>query len=219
MYWAETRFATGETEQTWHHVSLIALRSGESDMVLGDETNRGEMVLYQAADGRIRLEVRLENETMWLTQAAMAELFQTTQQNVSLHIQNIYEEEELQPSATYKDFLLVRREGDRDVKRGVAHYNLDMIISVGYRVKSLIATRFRVWATARLREYIVKGFTMDDERLKNPPVKGEPVRDYFSEMLERIRDIRASEKRLYLRVREIFAMAADYEPRRQFGAG
>lgn len=212
MYWAETRFATGETEQTWHHVSLIALRSGESDMVLGDETNRGEMVLYQAADGRIRLEVRLENETMWLTQAAMAELFQTTQQNVSLHIQNIYEEEELQPSATYKDFLLVRREGDRDVKRGVAHYNLDMIISVGYRVKSLIATRFRVWATARLREYIVKGFTMDDERLKNPPVKGEPVRDYFSEMLERIRDIRASEKRLYLRVREIFAMAADYEP-------
>lgn len=170
------------------------------------------MILYQAADGMVRLEVRLENETLWLTQAAIAELFQTTQQNISLHIQNIYEEGELEPTATYKDFLLVRREGTRSVRREVAHYNLDMIISVGYRVKSLIATRFRIWATERLREYIVKGFTMDDERLKNPPVKGSPVRDYFSEMLERIRDIRASEKRVYLRVREIFAMAADYEP-------
>ena len=181
-------------------------------MIEPEDTNKGEMILYQAADGMVRLEVRLENETLWLTQAAIAELFQTTQQNISLHIQNIYEEGELEPTATYKDFLLVRREGTRSVRREVAHYNLDMIISVGYRVKSLIATRFRIWATERLREYIVKGFTMDDERLKNPPVKGSPVRDYFSEMLERIRDIRASEKRVYLRVREIFAMAADYEP-------
>lgn len=172
----------------------------------------GEMVLYQTEDGLVKLDVRLENETMWLTQAAMAELFQTTQQNISLHIQNIYEEAELDPATTHKDYLLVRREGDRDVRREVAHYNLDMIISVGYRVKSLIATRFRIWATQRLREYVVKGFVMDDERLKNPPVKGSNVPDYFDEMLERIRDIRASEKRLYLRVREIFAMATDYEP-------
>ncbi|NOT46859.1 MAG: virulence RhuM family protein [Acidobacteria bacterium] len=177
-----------------------------------DETNKGEMVVYQAANGLVKVEVRLEDGTMWLTQTAMAELFQTTQQNVSLHIQNVYAEGELEPEATYKDFLLVRREGNRDVRRDVTHYNLDMIISVGYRVKSLIATRFRIWATQRLREYIVKGFTMDDERLKNPPVKGSPVHDYFSEMLERVRDIRASEKRVYLRVREIFAMAADYEP-------
>jgi len=172
-------------------------------------TNKGEMIVYEAEGGEIKLEVRLENETMWLTQAAMAALFQTTQQNVSLHIQNIYDEGELIQEATYKEYLLVRREGIRDVRRDVAHYNLDMIISVGYRVKSLIATQFRIWATERLREYIVKGFVMDDERLKNPP--GPDVPDYFNEMLERIRDIRASEKRVYLRVREIFTMAADYE--------
>jgi len=172
-------------------------------------TNKGEMIVYEAEGGEIKLEVRLENETMWLTQAAMAALFQTTQQNVSLHIQNIYDEGELIQEATYKEYLLVRREGIRDVRRDVAHYNLDMIISVGYRVKSLIAAQFRIWATERLREYIVKGFVMDDERLKNPP--GPDVPDYFNEMLERIRDIRASEKRVYLRVREIFTMAADYE--------
>ena len=170
------------------------------------------MVIYQTTDSLVKLEVRLENETMWLTQAAMAELFQTTQQNISLHIQNIYDEGELNLSATHKEYLLVRREGNRDVQRPIGHYNLDAIISVGYRVKSIIATRFRIWATERLREYIVKGFVMDDERLKNPPVKGSPVPDYFDEMLERIRDIRASEKRVYLRVREIFTMAADYAP-------
>lgn len=173
---------------------------------------RGEMILYQTDDGRVNLEVRLEEESLWLTQAAMAELFQTTQQNVSLHIQNIYEEGELEPASTHKDFLLVRQEGTREVGRDIAHYNLDMIISVGYRVKSVIATRFRIWATQRLREYIVKGFVMDDERLKNPPAAGSGLPDYFDEMLARIRDIRASEKRLYLRVKEIFAMAADYEP-------
>ncbi|HQZ98537.1 MAG TPA: virulence RhuM family protein [Pyrinomonadaceae bacterium] len=177
-----------------------------------ENTTRGEMVIYQTSDSLVKLEVRLENETMWLAQAAMADLFQTTQQNISLHIQNIYDEGELESQATNKEFLLVRREGNRDVQRPISHYNLDMVISVGYRVKSVIATRFRIWATERLREYIVKGFVMDDERLKNPPVKGSPVPDYFNEMLERIRDIRASEKRVYLRVREIFAMAADYAP-------
>ncbi len=172
----------------------------------------GEIIIYSTDDGRIKLDVRLEDETVWLPQFTMAELFQTTQQNISLHVRNIYNEGELTPEATYKDFLLVRREGQREVRRAVAYYNLDMIISVGYRIKSQIATRFRIWATQRLKEYMVKGFVMDDERLKNPPVKGAALPDYFDEMLERIRDIRASERRMYLRVKEIFAMAADYAP-------
>ena len=172
----------------------------------------GEFLLYQAEDGQVRLDVRLQDETVWLTQPLMAELFQTTQQNISQHIRNIFEEGELTPGATHKKFLSVRREGKRDVRRELDFYNLDMIISVGYRVKSLIATRFRIWATQQLKEYIIKGFVMDDERLKNPPVKDSAAPDYFDEMLERIRDIRASERRMYLRVREIFAMAADYEP-------
>ena len=172
----------------------------------------GEVLVYRTEDGTIRLDVRLDDETVWLTQQMMAELFQSSKQNISHHIQAIYEEGELEPEATVKKYLTVRREGNRDVRRELEHYNLDMIISVGYRVKSLVATRFRIWATQRLTEYIVKGFTMDDERLKNPPVKDAAVPDYFDEMLARIRDIRASERRMYLRVREIFAMAADYEP-------
>ena len=172
----------------------------------------GEVLVYRTEDGTIRLDVRLDDETVWLTQQMMAELFQSSKQNISHHIQAIYEEGELEPEATVKKYLTVRREGNRDVRRELEYYNLDMIISVGYRVKSLVATRFRIWATQRLTEYIVKGFTMDDERLKNPPVKDAAVPDYFDEMLARIRDIRASERRVYLRVREIFAMAADYEP-------
>jgi hypothetical protein len=177
-----------------------------------EEHGKGEIVLYQSDDGLVKLEVRLQDETVWLTQQLIAELFQTTAPNISMHIRNVFEEGELTPEATRKKFLTVRREGSREVRRELEFYNLDMIISVGYRVKSLIATRFRIWATQRLKEYIVKGFTLDDERLKNPPVKGSAVPDYFDEMLERIRDIRASERRMYLRVREIFAMAADYEP-------
>jgi hypothetical protein len=184
----------------------------KSDIRTKDDLPKGEVLVYQTEDGRIKLDVRLEGETVWLTQQLIAELFQTTVPNISMHIRNIYEERELTPEATVKKFLTVRREGDRDVRRELDFFNLDMIISVGYRVKSLIATRFRIWATQRLNEYIVKGFTMDDERLKNPPVKGSPVPDYFDEMLARIRDIRSSERRMYLRVREIFAMAADYEP-------
>jgi len=172
----------------------------------------GEFLLYQTDDGQVRLEVRLQNETVWLTQQMMAELFRTSKQNISHHIHGIYQEGELQPEATVKKYLTVRREGNRDVRRELDFYNLDMIISVGYRVKSLIATRFRIWATRQLKEYIIKGFVMDDERLKNPPVKDSTVPDYFDEMLARIRDIRASERRMYLRVKEIFAMAADYEP-------
>jgi hypothetical protein len=175
------------------------------------EQSKGELLVYQGHNGEMKLDVRLQDETVWLTQQMMVELFQTSKQNISQHIQAIYEEGELVPEATVKKFLTVRREGNRDVRRDIDYYNLDMIISVGYRVKSLIATRFRIWATQRLKEYIVKGFTMDDERLKNPPVKGSSVPDYFDEMLTRIRDIRSSERRMYLRVREIFAMAADYE--------
>ncbi len=176
------------------------------------ESPRGELIVYQTDDGRTRLAVRLEGETLWMTQNDMAELFQTTKQNISLHIRNILAEGELAPAATVRKSLTVRQEGGREVRRELEFYNLDMVISVGYRVRSLIATRFRIWATERLREYVVKGFTMDDERLRNPPVKDSAVPDYFDEMLERIRDIRASERRMYLRVREIFAMAADYEP-------
>jgi len=172
----------------------------------------GEIIVYPAEDGRIKLDVRLQDENVWLTQQLMADLFRSSKQNISHHIKAIFEEGELSPEATVKQYLTVRREGNRDVRRNLEYYNLEMIISVGYRVKSPIATRFRIWATQRLKEYIIKGFVMDDERLKNPPVEGSVVPDYFDEMLERIRDIRASERRMYLRVREIFAMAGDYGP-------
>ena len=165
-----------------------------------------EIVFYQTADGRTRLEVKLENETVWLTQAQMAELFQTTPQNMTLHLQAIYEEGELNETATCKDYLQVRAEGARQVQRALKHYNLDAIISVGYRVKSRVATQFRIWATQRLREYIVKGFTLDDERLK----QGGGA--YFDELLARIREIRASEKNFYQKIRDIYTTSVDYDP-------
>lgn len=173
---------------------------------------KSEFLIYRTDDGEVKLDVRLEDETIWLSQQMMADLFRTTQQNISQHIRNIIDEGELQLEATHKKFLSVQQEGSRQVTRERDFYNLDMIISIGYRVKSIIATRFRIWATERLKEYIVKGYTMDDERLKNPPVAGSLAPDYFDEMLARIRDIRSSERRMYLRVREIFAMATDYEP-------
>lgn len=158
------------------------------DKLTISEEPKGELLVYRTEDGKVNLEVRLENETVWLTQKMMAELFHTTKQNISLHIQAIYEEGELHSEATVKKYLTVQQEGKRQVNRSLDYYNLDMIISVGYRVKSLIATRFRIWATQQLKEYIIKGFVMDDERLKNPPVAGSSVPDYFDEMLERIRD-------------------------------
>jgi len=172
----------------------------------------GEILVYQTKDGRTRVECRFEHETLWLSQALIAELFQTTTQNITLHIKALYEEGEADEAATCKDYLQVRQEGGREVRRAVKHYNLDVILAVGYRVRSPRGTQFRRWATERLREYLVKGFTMDDERLKNPPVEGSGVPDYFEELLERIRDIRASERRMYLRVKEIFSLAADYDP-------
>jgi len=169
---------------------------------------RSQFLVYQAENGQVKIDVRLENDTVWLTQPLMAELFQTTQQNISLHVRNIIEEGELAQEATHKKYLSVRREGNRDVQRQLDYYNLDMIISVGYRVKSAVATRFRIWATQRLREYIVKGFTLDDERLKNPD---QPF-DYFEELTRRIQDIRTSERRFYQKITDIYATSIDYDP-------
>ncbi len=168
----------------------------------------GQFLVYEAEDGRIKIEVRLADETVWLTQQLIAELFQTTVPNISMHIRNIYAEGELHPEATIKKFLTVRREGNRDVGRNIDFYNLDMIISVGYRVKSHVATRFRIWATQRLKEYIIKGFVLDDERLKNPD---QPF-DYFEELTRRIQDIRTSERRFYQKITDIYATSIDYDP-------
>ena len=172
------------------------------------ETPDSEILFYQGDDGGTRVEVRLESETVWLTQQQIAQLFGTTRQNIDQHIRNIYDEEELTESATCKKFLQVRQEGNRQVRRELPHYNLDMILSVGYRVKSATATRFRQWASARLTEYIVKGFAMDDERLKD--LGGGA---YWRELLGRIRDIRSSEKVLYRQVLDLFATSVDYDPR------
>jgi len=171
---------------------------------------QSSLILYQTEDGRTRIQCRFENETIWLTQALIAELFQKDVRTINEHLVNIYEEGELSPEATIRKFRIVRTEGAREVSREIEHYSLPAILAVGYRVRSHRGTQFRQWATARLTEYLVKGFTMDDERLKNPPGPGQV--DYFDELLERIRDIRSSERRVYLRVREILALAADYAP-------
>ncbi len=171
---------------------------------------QSSLVLYQTEDGRTRIECRFENETIWLTQALIAELFQITVPTVNEHLKGIFADAELAPEATIRSFRIVRSEGARQVTRDLEHYSLPAILAVGYRVRSSRGTQFRQWATARLTEFLVKGFTIDDERLKNPPGKGHT--DYFDELLERIRDIRASERRVYLRVREILALAADYSP-------
>jgi len=166
------------------------------------------ILMYQTEDGDTRIDVRLEDETVWLTQAVMAELFHTTPQNITMHIKAIYDEEELIEKATCKDYLQVRDEGPRRVKRKIKYYNLDIIIAVGYRVHSHRGTQFRRWAIERLKEYLVKGFVMDDERLKDDRNFGE---DYFDELLERIRDIRASEKLFYRKITDIYKLSVDYE--------
>jgi hypothetical protein len=172
----------------------------------------GEIILYQTNDGRTRVECRFVADSLWLSQALIASLFQISVPTVNGHLANIYESGELDHEATIRKFRIVRMEGAREVAREIEHYNLDAILAVGYRVRSDRGTQFRRWATERLREYLIKGFTIDDERLKNPPTKGSGVPDYFDELLERIRDIRASEQRMYLRVREIFSLAGDYDP-------
>ena len=167
----------------------------------------GELILYRSDNGRAEIQLRAEGETVWLTQAEMAELFDTTPQAITQHIRAIYEEGELSPEATCKESLQVRQEGQRQVRRRLKAYSLPMILAVGYRVRSPRGTQFRQWATAHLEEYLVKGFVMDDERLKEPGGW-----DYFDELLARIRDIRASEKRFYQKVRDLFALSSDYRP-------
>ena len=172
------------------------------------DQSQGEIVIYQAEDGITKVECRFVDETVWLTQQQMAELFHTSRSNIVEHIGHIYEEGELDEVSTCRKFRQVRLEGNRQVTRELPFYNLDMIISLGYRVKSLIATQFRRWATERLKEYMIKGFTMDDERLKN--LGGG---NYWRELLERIRDIRSSEKVMYRQVLDLYATSVDYNPR------
>ena len=167
----------------------------------------GEILIYQTDDGQTNIEVKIEDDTVWLTQQQMSELFQTSRTNVVEHIKHIYEEGELDEISTCRNFRQVRKEGNREVTRQIPHYNLDMIISLGYRIKSVIATRFRQWATKRLKEYMIKGFTIDDERLK-----GNGVGNYWKELLDRIRDIRSSEKVLYRQVLDLYATSVDYNP-------
>lgn len=165
------------------------------------------IILYTDENGKTDISVRFAEEDVWVTQKQLAEVYQTTQQNISLHIDNIYNDGELPKEGTHKYFLLVQQEGKRQVKREIEHYNLDVIIAIGYRIQSTVATRFRRWATERLHEYIQKGFSLDDERLKNGRNR------YFKELLQRIRDIRSSERNFYQQVTDIYATATDYNPR------
>jgi hypothetical protein len=170
--------------------------------------SNSEIIIYQSPTGNIKIDVRLENETVWLTQKLMAELFQTTVPNINMHLKSIYEEEELAERATIKDFLIVQKEGNREVNRKQKFYNLDVIISVGYRIKSQVATQFRIWATKRLKEYIVKGFVLNDERFKT----GNTM-NYFNELQGRLREIRLSEKFFYQKIKDIYATSIDYDPK------
>ncbi|MFN0604130.1 virulence RhuM family protein [Facklamia hominis] len=175
-----------------------------------EHDSNGEIIIYQSEDGSSKLDVKLEDETVWLTQAQLVDLFHSSKANVSEHIKNIFDEGELEENSTVREFRIVRREGSREVARNIKHYNLDMIISLGYRIQSKVATHFRRWATERLKEYIVKGFTMDDERLK-----GQAGGNYWKELLDRIRDIRSSEKVMYRQVLDLYATSIDYDPKSQ----
>lgn len=172
------------------------------------ENKKGEVIIYQSEDGLTHINVKLEDETIWLTQQQMAELFQSSRTNVVEHIGNIYSEGELDQQATCRNFRQVQKEGNREVAREIPFYNLDMIISLGYRIKTSVATRFRIWATERLKEYMIKGFAMDDARLKE--LGGG---DYWKELLDRIRDIRSSEKVMYRQVLDLYATSVDYDPK------
>ena len=171
------------------------------------QKNENNIIIYQDEDGITKISVKFSDEDLWLNQNQIAEIYKSSQQNISFHINQIYKDKELDINSTNKKFLLVQNEGNRQVKRKIDHYNLDMIIALGYRVQSQVATRFRVWATQRLHEYIQKGFTMDDERLKQGGNR------YFRELLQRIRDIRSSERNFYQQVTDIYATSIDYDPR------
>ena len=171
-------------------------------------SENNNIVIYQLDDGKTKIDVKLEDEIVWLSQQQMADLYDTTKQNISSHIKNIFEEEELEMNSTVKEFFTVQKEGNRKVERKVKYYNLDMIISLGYRIKSKVVTNFRRWATERIKEYMIKVFTMDDERLK-----GNGGGNYWKELLARIKDIRSSEKVLYRQVLDLYATAVDYDPK------
>lgn len=173
------------------------------------EENNNKIILYNTEDGQTKIDVRLQDDTVWLSQKQMSELFDCTLENIIFHLKNIYETSELTEEATTKDYLVVRKEGNRDVRRKIQIYNLDAIISLGYRINSIRGTQFRIWATQKLRDYIIKGFVMDDERL----AEGGAGKGYFEEFEERIRRIRTSEKNFYQKVRDVFATSADYNPR------
>jgi hypothetical protein len=175
-----------------------------------EPTPASDLILYQSEDGKTRIQCRFEDESIWLTQAQIAELYEKDVKTINEHLLNIYEDKELDEDSTIRKFRIVRFEGKREVAREISHYSLQAILAVGFRVRSKRGTQFRQWANERLSEYLVKGFAMDDQRLKEPVTSGLP--DYFDELLERIRDIRASEQRLYLRVKDILALAADYQP-------
>jgi len=175
-----------------------------------DELQKGEILIYQSESGDTKIDVYLEEGTVWLSQALISDLYQTTPQNIIMHTRNIYKDGELDEAATCKQSLQVQIEGNRSVRRSVKYYNLDMILAIGYRVRSHIGLQFRNWATAVLTEYMKKGFVLNDARLKNPKQFGD---DYFDELLARIRDIRASEKRFYMKVRDIYALSIDYDPK------
>ena len=179
-----------------------------NDQELIPSDNQGDVIIYQSEDGKTKIDVRFVDESVWLTQLQLVKLFDSSKANISEHIKNIYEEGELDEESTVRKFRTVQIEGDREVTRTVTHYNLDMIISLGYRVKSIVATKFRRWATERLKEYLIKGFTMDDDRLKN--LGGG---NYWKELLERIRDIRSSEKVMYRQVLDLYATSVDYDPK------
>ena len=174
--------------------------------------NTGKILIYQNEKGDTKIDVYFEEDTIWMTQRSMAELYQVTPQNITTHIKHIYEDGELEQRATCKSYLQVQMEGNRQIRRDTKFYNLDMILAVGYRVRSNVGIHFRRWASGVLNEYMKKGFALNDERLRNPREFGA---DYFDELLERIRDIRASEKRLYQKVKEIFALSIDYDSKSQ----
>ncbi|MBV6516368.1 MAG: hypothetical protein HPKKFMNG_02034 [Planctomycetes bacterium] len=173
---------------------------------MSEDQPEGKLLIYK--DGALNLQVRMDGKTVWLTQAAMADLYQTSPQNITLHIKSIYDDGELEESATCKDYLQVREEGSREVRRSLKHYSLDVILAVGYRVRSQRGTQFRQWATTRLKELLIKGFTLDDERIKAGRTIGQ---DYFDELLERVRDIRASERLFYQKITDIYATSIDYD--------
>ena len=169
--------------------------------------NSGDVIIYQSEDGATKINVNLQDETVWLSQQQLVELYHTSRTNIVEHIRNIYNEGELEENQTCRNFRQVRIEGNREVNRSIPYYNLDMIISLGYRIKSSVATRFRIWATQRLKEYMIKGFVMDDERLK-----GNRGGSYWRELVDRIRDIRASEKVIFRQVLDLYATSVDFKP-------